>query len=79
MNPAVSEAVVLEALRTIRDPDLNRDIVGLKFIKNLKIDAGHVSVSIELATHGAPWREEMREQARQTVAQLPAWPRSRSR
>jgi ATP-binding protein involved in chromosome partitioning len=71
MNPAVSEAVVLEALRTIRDPDLNRDIVGLKFVKNLKIDAAHVSFTIELVTHGAPWREQMREQAHQAVAQIP--------
>jgi ATP-binding protein involved in chromosome partitioning len=66
-----SEAAVLDALRTIRDPDLSRDIVALKFVKNLKIDGGRVSFTIELATHGAPWREEMREQARQRVAELP--------
>jgi ATP-binding protein involved in chromosome partitioning len=70
MNSAVSDAAVLDALRTIRDPDLNRDIVNLKFVKNLKVDAGQVSFTIELATHGAPWKEQMRDQARQAVAQL---------
>ena len=44
MNPAVSESAVLDALRAVRDPDLNRDIVSLKFIKNLRIgDGGQVA------------------------------------
>jgi ATP-binding protein involved in chromosome partitioning len=71
MNTAVSEAVVLDALRSIRDPDLNRDIVGLKFVKNLKIDGGHVSFTIELTTHGSPVKEQMRAHAVQLVSQVP--------
>jgi ATP-binding protein involved in chromosome partitioning len=71
MNSPVSEAGVLEVLRTIRDPDLGRDIVGLKFIKNLKIEAGQVSFTIELALHGSAWKEQIPEQARQAVAALP--------
>ncbi len=71
MNAAVSEAAVLEALRTVRDPDLERDIVALKFIRNLTIDGGKVAFAIELATHGALYREAMREQARQAVARIP--------
>ncbi len=71
MDPAVSEAAVLDALRTVRDPDLNRDVVALKFVKNLRIDGGHVSFTIELATHGAPWKEDMRDEARQAVANIP--------
>jgi ATP-binding protein involved in chromosome partitioning len=71
VNPPLSDAGVLDALRTVRDPDLNRDIVNLKFVKNLKIDGGRVSFTIELATHGAPFREQMREQARAAVAAIP--------
>ena len=52
MNTAVSEAAVLEALRGVRDPDLNRDIVTLKFIKNLRIDGGRVAFTIELDDAG---------------------------
>ena len=33
----VEQASVLEALKVVRDPDLNRDIVSLGFIKDLKI------------------------------------------
>ena len=41
---------MLDALRQVRDPDLNRDIVTLKFIKNLRIEDGHIAFSIELTT-----------------------------
>jgi ATP-binding protein involved in chromosome partitioning len=67
----VSEAAVLEALKAVRDPDLNRDIVSLKFIKNLRIDGGRVAFSIELTTPACPVKDQMREQARAIVMQLP--------
>lgn len=67
----VTEAAVLEALKAVRDPDLNRDIVSLKFIKNLRIDAGRVAFSIELTTPACPVKDQMREQARAIVMGLP--------
>jgi len=47
---AITDTAVLDALKAVRDPDLNRDIVSLKFIKNLRIDGGAVAFSIELTT-----------------------------
>ena len=67
----VTEAAVLEALKSVRDPDLNRDIVALKFVKNLRIDDGRVAFTIELTTPACPVKDQMREQARAVVAQLP--------
>jgi ATP-binding protein involved in chromosome partitioning len=71
MSTPVNEASVLEALKAVRDPDLNRDIVALKFIKNLRIDGGHVAFTIELTTPACPVKDQMREQARAVVAALP--------
>jgi ATP-binding protein involved in chromosome partitioning len=71
MSTSVTEAAVLDALKGVRDPDLNRDIVSLKFIKNLRIDGGHVAFSIELTTPACPVKDQMREQARALVAQIP--------
>jgi ATP-binding protein involved in chromosome partitioning len=68
---AVSEANVLDALRAVRDPDLHKDIVALKFVKDLKIDGGHVSFTIELTTPACPVKDQMRDQARSVVAQVP--------
>ena len=67
----VTEAAVLEALKAVRDPDLNRDIVSLKFVKNVRIDGGRVAFSIELTTPACPVKDQMREQARALVSALP--------
>ena len=45
-----SEKIILNELSKIIDPDFNRDIVSLGFIKNLSIKEGNVSFSIELTT-----------------------------
>jgi ATP-binding protein involved in chromosome partitioning len=67
----VTEAAVLDALRAVRDPDLNRDIVTLKFIKDLRITGGHVAFAIELTTPACPVKDQMREQARAVVLGIP--------
>jgi ATP-binding protein involved in chromosome partitioning len=67
----VTEAAVLDALRVVRDPDLHRDIVALKFIKNLRISGGTVAFTIELTTPACPVKDQMRDQARAAVLQLP--------
>jgi ATP-binding protein involved in chromosome partitioning len=67
----VAETAVLDALKVVRDPDLNRDIVSLGFIKGLRIDGGHVAFTIELTTPACPVKDQMRDQARAAVAQLP--------
>ena len=66
-----TESAVLDALRTVNDPDLHRDIVSLKFVKDLKIDGPRVSFTIELTTPACPVKDQMREQARAAVARLP--------
>jgi len=67
----VEQAQVLEALKIVRDPDLNRDIVSLGFVKDLKIDGGRVSFTIELTTPACPVKDQMRDQSRAAVMQLP--------
>src|ERR671937_1027070 len=67
----VEQTAVLDALKVVRDPDLNRDIVGLGFIKNLTIDGGRVAFTIELTTPACPVKDQMRDQARAAVMQLP--------
>jgi ATP-binding protein involved in chromosome partitioning len=66
----LDQASVLEALKVVRDPDLNRDIVGLGFIKDLKVDGGRVAFTIELTTPACPVKDQMRDQARAAVMQL---------
>ena len=68
----LTEAVVLEALRMVRDPDFNRDVVDLKFVKDIRIDSnGRVAFTIELATPASSAKGAMRDLARDLVARIP--------
>jgi ATP-binding protein involved in chromosome partitioning len=65
------EAAVLDALRVVRDPDLNKDIVSLGFVKNLSVQGDRVAFTIELTTPACPVKDQMRDQARAAVLELP--------
>src|SRR5438477_12001579 len=66
----VEQSAVLDALKVVKDPDLHRDIVGLGFIKDLRIDGGRVAFTIELTTPACPVKDQMRDQARAAVLQV---------
>jgi ATP-binding protein involved in chromosome partitioning len=66
-----SEKSILDALRTVQDPDLRKDIVTLNFVKNLKIENGKVSFAVELTTPACPVKKEMEQWAREAVLKVP--------
>ncbi len=68
---ALEQAHILEALRSVKDPDLHKDIVKLGFVKHVEIDGGRVAFTIELTTPACPVKEQMKEQARAAVAAIP--------
>src|SRR5262245_30777466 len=69
--PELTENIVLDALRQIKDPDLHKDIVTLGFIKDLSIGNGNVSFRIVLTTPACPVREEMQAAAHELVSAIP--------
>lgn len=70
MNKAVSTQEVLKALSTVLDPDLQRDIVSLGFVKDLAVEDHRVSFAIELTTPACPVKDQMAAQARRAVEAL---------
>ena len=62
---------VLNALRVVVDPDIRRDIVSLGFVKELALDGGRVSFTIELTTPACPVKDQLRDQAADAVRALP--------
>jgi ATP-binding protein involved in chromosome partitioning len=64
------EREVLNALRSVKDPDLHKDIVALDFIKDLKADRDRVSFTIELTTPACPVKKQMEDQARAAVLKV---------
>jgi ATP-binding protein involved in chromosome partitioning len=68
MSPQrITEPQVLDALRSVMDPDLHRDIVSLNFVRNMKIDGTEVSFDVNLTTPACPVKDRLREQSRQAV------------
>ncbi len=70
MPPQVTESDVLSALRPIVDPDFNKSIVELGFIKQLRIEGGNVAFAIELTTPACPVKAEFEKAARERVLAL---------
>ena len=70
MADPVSASQVLDALRPIVDPDFQKSIVDLGFIKNLKVDGANVSFAIELTTPACPIKAEFERAARERVSAL---------
>ncbi|MGI9606722.1 MAG: Mrp/NBP35 family ATP-binding protein [Acidimicrobiales bacterium] len=55
----VTEEQVIEALRPVEDPELNRSIVDLGMVKTISIDGDSVDVQIALTIAGCPLRNEI--------------------
>jgi Mrp family chromosome partitioning ATPase/DUF971 family protein len=64
-------AEVLDRLRAIVDPDLGRDIVSLGFVKDLRVEAGAVSFTVELTTPACPVRAQFQQACEEAVSRLP--------
>ena len=62
---------VLNALRVVVDPDIRKDIVSLGFVKDLAIQEGRVSFTIELTTPACPVKDQLKQQAVNAVRAMP--------
>lgn len=62
MSDQALQEKIIEALKTVKDPDLNRDIVSLGFVKNMKVENGSVSYDVELTTPACPVKEQLKSE-----------------
>ncbi len=66
-----SSEQVLEALRTVIDPELRRDIVELEMVRSIDVhDNGVVDVVVSLTTPGCPIRSHFQTGVAQAIQQL---------
>lgn len=67
----VTESQVLDALRTVKDPDKGADIVSLGMVSGLVVKGGNVGFSIEVDPKRGPALEPLRQAAERAVDALP--------
>ena len=68
---ALSEADVRSALSAVVDPNTGKDLIAGKSAKNIRVEAGAISVDVEL---GYPARSQIEPIRRQVIAALRALP-----
>ncbi len=71
MSVQLSEKSVLEVLQPVQDPELQKSLVDLNMIRNVKIIDGQVSFTLVLTTPACPLREFIVEDCQKAVRTLP--------
>lgn len=66
----VTEAAVRKALRRVKDPELNLDLVVLGLIYDIRVDGARVEVTMSLTSPGCPVAGEIVNQAREAVERM---------
>ena len=65
-----TEAEVIEALRPVQDPELQRSIVDLDMVRGVRVDGGRVGVTVALTVAGCPLRAEITDRVTRAVQPL---------
>lgn len=69
---ALSEALVLEALKTVHDPELHKDLVSLGMVEQIALEGAKVRVKINLTTPACPLKEKIEGDVRLALGQIGA-------
>lgn len=67
----IQQDLVVEALKTVHDPDLKRDLVTLGMIRDLKIEGDQVSLRVVLTTPACPLKAQIESEVRSAVSKVP--------
>ncbi len=64
---ALTSQQVHDALATVQDPDLHRDLVSLNMVKDVRLCGENVAIVIELTTPACPMKDRIRRDIEQAV------------
>jgi len=56
----LTRAQIHDALRTVRDPELHKDLVALQMVKDVQLSGDDVRLVIELTTPACPMKDQIR-------------------
>src|ERR1700712_5722799 len=63
----LTEQDVLAALKGVKDPDIQRDLVDLGMIKDIRIGEGTVALTVNLTTPACPLKAKIEADIRQAL------------
>ncbi|TVR80728.1 MAG: iron-sulfur cluster carrier protein ApbC [Chitinophagaceae bacterium] len=66
----ITKDQVLEALSTVHDPDLKKDLVYLNMIEKIQIEGNKLSFTVVLTTPACPLKEQIEADCRKAISTL---------
>ena len=66
----VTEKMVRDALKKVKDPELNLDLVTLGLVYDIQVEEAAVTAVISLTTPMCPVADQIVDQARLAIAQM---------
>ena len=67
----LDSTAILDVLRPVQDPELQKSLVELNMIRNVAVDGGNVSFTLVLTTPACPLKEFIVEECENAVKTLP--------
>ncbi|MGZ9159248.1 MAG: metal-sulfur cluster assembly factor [Nitrospira sp.] len=67
----ITKESVLDALRTVQEPELGEDLVSLDMIRDVEIDGDKIRFILVLTTSFCPLGMEIQERCEEAVRRLP--------
>jgi ATP-binding protein involved in chromosome partitioning len=67
----VTEQAVLQALSSVQDPEIHRDLVSLNMIRDIRISGADVSFEVVLTTPACPLKGRIERECREAIATIP--------
>lgn len=69
-NSHITKQILLTALSQVQDPELHRDLVSLKMVKDIQINNNNVSLSIILTTPACPLKSKIENDVREALSAI---------
>ena len=70
MQSIIDEEIVRQAMATVIDPELHRDLISLKMVRNILVRGDDITLTIVLTTPACPYRTKIEEDARAALESL---------
>jgi ATP-binding protein involved in chromosome partitioning len=67
---AIAESAVIDALRTVQEPELGGDLVTRNMVRDLSIDGTTVAFTIELTTPACPLKDQIEAEVRRALGPI---------
>lgn len=68
----ISKEQILDALKHVNDPEINRSVVELNMVRNIEIDGSEVSLEVVLTIRGCPLKGKIEEDVINAIKALGA-------